>query len=193
VAAGTSVLAERVACAAVFWARREDGEAIRRASAGLSVADHAQVVQMLTKGVLEDVSDAELLERMLVLGAKSRGRAHKVVRAEVKSAALAVAPPVTGSGTFTGYLATYGRDHEGDTILPGAMDESVAAVNSGGMVWHLTDAHSEKASDVVATVTRAALDQQGLRIAGVWARRKPARRCGRWSATGRSSACPSTT
>jgi hypothetical protein len=95
---------------------------------------------------------------------------HKIMAgAEVKSVATVAAAPVTGSGTFSGYLASYGRDHGGDTIMPGAMDESAAALNSGAIAWHLTDAHSDRASDVVASVTAAAVDARGLRIEGVWA------------------------
>lgn len=91
--------------------------------------------------------------------------------AGAKTAAAITAAPAgqAGSGSFTGYLAAFGRDHGEDTIMPGAMDESAAAVNAGRIVWHLTDAHSEKASDVVATVTAAAIDRHGLRIEGQWA------------------------
>jgi hypothetical protein len=91
-----------------------------------------------------------------------------LARTEAKTAATVALAPVTGSGTFSGYLAAFGRDHSGDTIQPGAMDASAAMVNSGGIVWCLTDAHSDLASDVVATVTAAAVDSRGLRIEGQW-------------------------
>jgi hypothetical protein len=94
---------------------------------------------------------------------------HKIVTsAEVKSVAMIAAAPVTGNGTFTGYLAAFGRDFGGDRLMPGSMDETAAALNSGAIRWHLTDSHSEKASDVVATVTAAVVDHYGLRIAGQW-------------------------
>jgi hypothetical protein len=48
------------------------------------------------------------------------------------------------------------------------MDETAAALNSGAIQWHLTDAHSERATDVVASVTAAAVDHHGLRIEGMW-------------------------
>jgi hypothetical protein len=83
--------------------------------------------------------------------------------------ALAVEAPA-GTGTFTGYLAAWGRDLGGDTITgPGAVAETVAAVNRGAITWHLTDSHSEKASDVVATVTGAATDEHGVRVEARWA------------------------
>jgi HK97 family phage prohead protease len=91
---------------------------------------------------------------------------HKVDHAEVKTAMLA--EPTTDTGTFTGYLAAFGRDHGGDTIMPGAMSETVAAFNAGKITWHLTDAHSEKASDVVATVRSAVVDHHGLRVEAAW-------------------------
>ncbi len=97
---------------------------------------------------------------------------HKIMPGTgVKSAAAVTLAPVTdagSSGSFSGYLAAYGRDHAGDTIQPGAMEASAAALNSGAIAWHLTDAHSDLASDVVATVTAAAVDSRGLRIEGQW-------------------------
>jgi len=95
---------------------------------------------------------------------------HKIMAEETKTVATitTTSPADTGSGTFSGYLAAFGRDHSGDQIMPGAMDDTAAALNSGAIQWHLTDAHSEKASDVVATVTAAAVDHHGLRIEGRW-------------------------
>jgi hypothetical protein len=95
---------------------------------------------------------------------------HKILAAECKTVATitATSPGATDNGTFSGYLAAFGRDHGGDQIMPGAMDETAAALNSGAIQWHLTDAHSEKASDVVATVRAAAVDHHGLRIEGAW-------------------------
>jgi hypothetical protein len=93
---------------------------------------------------------------------------HKIVAAENKSVATIAAQSGTDTGTFTGYLAAFGRDFGGDRLMPGSMDETAAALNSGAIRWHLTDSHSEKASDVVATVTAAVVDHYGLRIAGQW-------------------------
>jgi HK97 family phage prohead protease len=77
------------------------------------------------------------------------------------------APPDTG--TFSGYLAAFGRDLSGDTITgPGAVAETVAAVNRGAIIWHLTDAHSSRASDIVATVTGATTDEHGVKITARW-------------------------
>jgi hypothetical protein len=110
-------------------------------------------------------------EPLSVLEYNSAARVeHKVLATEAKSVATitAVSQTSTGDGSFSGYLAAYGRDHMGDTIQPGAMDETASALNSGAIQWHLTDAHSDLASDVVATVTAAAVDQRGLRIEGRW-------------------------
>lgn len=97
------------------------------------------------------------------------GVEHKIMDgAAVKSAATVAALPVTDTGTFSGYLAAFGEDLQGDSIMPGAMDESVAALNSGAITWNLTDSHSAKASDIVANVTAAAVDRHGLRIEGQW-------------------------
>jgi Caudovirus prohead serine protease len=94
---------------------------------------------------------------------------HKIMAGtEVKSMTMAPTLMVTDSGSFTGYLAAYGTDLGGDTIQPGAMDETAAALNSGAIAWHLTDAHSDLASDVVATVSAAAVDSRGLRIVAQW-------------------------
>ena len=167
-----SALAERAACAAMYWAKpeRRDADAIRGAVAGLSEADHTAVVALLQGKEIPALSDDELLARMLELGSKARQTERKIVRGgEVKTVAMADAGPVTGAGSFTGYLAGIGnRDHGGDTIQPGAMDASAAALNSGAIAWCLTDAHSDLASDVVATVTAAAVDSRGLRIQGQW-------------------------
>lgn len=95
------------------------------------------------------------------------GIQNKILAGERK--ATITAPPLTDTGTFTGYLAAFGRDHGGDTIMgPAAVADTVEAVNSGAIAWHLTDSHSEKASDVVATVTAAAVDRNGLRIEAAW-------------------------
>jgi hypothetical protein len=94
---------------------------------------------------------------------------HKIVTGgQVKSVAAITARPVTDTGTFTGYLAAFGRDFGGDELMPGSMDETAAALNRGAIQWFLTDSHSEKASDVVAMVTAAVVDHYGLRIAGQW-------------------------
>jgi HK97 family phage prohead protease len=94
---------------------------------------------------------------------------HKIMAgAECKSVATIAAPAMTGNGSFSGYLAAFGEDLQGDSIQPGAMDESVAALNAGRITWNLSDSHSEKASDIVATVTAAAIDHHGLRIEGQW-------------------------
>ena len=101
----------------------------------------------------------------------SRHIEHKIMpAAEAKSVATIAAGPVTdtGSGTFTGYLAAFGRDFGGDQLMPGSMDDTAAALNSGAIQWFLTDSHSEKASDIVAAVTAAVVDHYGLRIAGQW-------------------------
>ena len=89
--------------------------------------------------------------------------------AEAKTAGLATGP-VTDSGTFTGYVASFGRDHGGDQIMgAAAVADSVAAVNEGRITWHITDSHSGRASDVVATVTAAAADAHGVLISADWA------------------------
>ena len=94
---------------------------------------------------------------------------HKIMAgAGHKSVATIAAPPATDTGSFSGYLAAFGEDLQGDSIMPGAMDESVAALNAGLIVWNLTDSHSSKASDIVASVTAAAIDRHGLRIEGQW-------------------------
>jgi HK97 family phage prohead protease len=94
---------------------------------------------------------------------------HKIMAlGEHKSVATIAAPPATDTGSFSGYLAAFGEDLQGDSIMPGAMDQSVAAVNAGLIAWNLTDSHSSKASDIVATVTAAAIDRHGLRIEGQW-------------------------
>lgn len=93
-------------------------------------------------------------------------RERKILNVEQK-AATAVA---TDTGTFTGYLAAFGRDHSGDTIMgPSAVADTVAAVNQGDLVWHLTDSHSQFASDVVATVLYAAVDHRGVQVVAKWA------------------------
>ncbi len=63
-----SAAADRAAYAAIYWARRRDGGAIREIFAGLSDADHAETVWLLrTCGDLEDLADDELRLRMLGL------------------------------------------------------------------------------------------------------------------------------
>jgi hypothetical protein len=49
------------------------------------------------------------------------------------------------------------------------MNASAEALNNGRIQWHLTDSHSDRPSDVVASVTAAAVDHRGLRIEGQWA------------------------
>jgi len=167
-----SALAERAACAALYWARRRDGTAIRGVVAGLDDGTRREVALLLQGLELEGMSDAELQARMLDLSAKSRSRERKILAGvEHKSVATVAAGPGTdsGSGTFTGYLASFARDHVGDTIMgPAAVADSVKAVNDGAIQWTLTDSHSELASDVVATVTAAVVDSRGVRIQAAW-------------------------
>jgi hypothetical protein len=165
-----SALGERAAYAALYWARRRDAAAIRTVVAGLDDAAKATAAALLRSEELEDLTDGELLERMLGLAAKSRGTEHKILDgAERKSMTTIAAAPVTDTGDFTGYIAAFAKDLQGDTIMgPAAVADTVAALNSGAIQWHLTDAHSDLASDVVATVTSAAVDPRGVRIQANW-------------------------
>jgi HK97 family phage prohead protease len=80
-----------------------------------------------------------------------------------------LAPSLVDTGSFTGYLAVIGnRDLQGDMLDLGSMDASLAEYKAGQIRWLLTDAHSDRASDVVAEVVDAALDATGLRIKAVW-------------------------
>lgn len=103
------------------------------------------------------------------LNAASRTEYKIMADMQAKSVAAVAAPPFTDTGSFSGYLAAFGRDLGGDTLAPGSMDDSAAALNAGRIQWHLTDAHSDRASDVVASITAAAIDHHGLRIHGQWA------------------------
>jgi hypothetical protein len=78
------------------------------------------------------------------------------------------APPVSGS--FTGYLAGFGKDLGGDTIGRGAMDQTLADFRAGRVSWLLTDGHADSndTSGIVAYVTDAELDGAGLRVRGNW-------------------------
>jgi hypothetical protein len=82
---------------------------------------------------------------------------------------LAVEAPAT-NGEFVGYLAGFNRDHGGDVIGPGAMDQTVADFRAGRLSWLLTDGHADPndTSGVVAYVTDAELDSTGLRVRGNW-------------------------
>jgi hypothetical protein len=103
------------------------------------------------------MSDDELVATMTELATKSRRPEQKIWRGESKTATLA--EPLTDTGTFTGYLAVVNnRDHQGDTILPGALDETLAEFRAGRIAWLLTDSHSEFATDVIARVTEASMD-----------------------------------
>jgi hypothetical protein len=106
---------------------------------------------------------------MTELATKAREPERKISRGQTTTAALAEAPPGTDLGTFTGYLAAFDRDHSGDTISgPAALADTLAEFNAGRIVWLLTDAHSDNASDVVARVFAAVIDGKGLRISGEW-------------------------
>ena len=78
------------------------------------------------------------------------------------------APATTDSGSFVGYLAAWQRDLGGDMIEPAAIDATLSDFRAGRIRWLLTDAHSPKASDVVAVVDAAAPDARGLRIEARW-------------------------
>jgi HK97 family phage prohead protease len=121
---------------------------------------------VLQARTLSDRTDDELLKLMLELGAE------KALVAEHKTMVAPEAPPDAGTGmdagTFSGYLAAYVRDLQGDTLEHGAMDESLAEWKAGRIRWLLTDAHSDRASDVVAEVTAADLDSHGLRVTAKW-------------------------
>jgi HK97 family phage prohead protease len=82
---------------------------------------------------------------------------------------VTLAPGLVDLGSFTGYLAVVGnRDLQGDFLDLGSMDATVADFQAGRLQWFITDAHSDRASDVVAEVTDATLDATGLRIKAAW-------------------------
>jgi HK97 family phage prohead protease len=157
----TNTQAERAAAAALYWARetRRDDESIRGAVAHLGPEDLTETRAILAAGTLANLSDEQLIERMV-------GLAVKVLEVERKSV-MVQAPPDTGS--FTGYLAVIGnRDLQGDVIGPVAMDATVADFQAGKLRWFITDSHSDRASDAVAEVAEAALDPTGLLIKAGW-------------------------
>ncbi len=154
----TNSQAERTVASMLYWAQesRRDEEMVARCLKGMSKQERAEVVAILESGELDALTDSQLLERMV-------GLASKVLEVEHKSVTA------VDTGTFSGYLAVVGnRDDQGDTIAPGALDATVAHFKAGGRQWFLTDAHSEKASDVVAEILDAHVDSTGLRVAGRW-------------------------
>jgi len=68
-----STAADRAACAALYWARRRDGAAIRHVFDGLSDTDRAEAVWLLTHCDLDDLTDGELRLRMLAASAPPPG------------------------------------------------------------------------------------------------------------------------
>ena len=157
----------------LYWARRRDDEAIRGTLAGLSDADCRAACDRLLRRDMDALTDDQLLERMFELAGKGRGHANKVVDPQTKSAPTPVAvldraPATTDSGSFVGYLAAWQRDLGGDTIEPAAIHATLSDFRAGRIRWLLTDAHSPKASDVVAVVDAAAPDARGLRIEARW-------------------------
>jgi HK97 family phage prohead protease len=178
--------AERVLAAMTWWSRRGDRAALEALLAGLSETERLEARAAADdEGLMRTLygePDADLAARMVGLASKTRRPAtlaewarsglpagqvqHKILEGEAKSVAVQ-APADTG--TFSGYLATIGnRDLQGDTIEPGALDQTVADFKAGRLQWFLTDSHSEKGSDVVAQVTDAALDGHGLKVWGSW-------------------------
>jgi hypothetical protein len=181
--------AERALYAFAFWTKRRDTAATDAVRAGLSPGELADAQELyLVPGVSEalwEMPESELQARMLGLAGKARTplvrrRPMTLVewgRSGVPSGPDAyvlehksvVAPSLVDLGSFTGYLAVVGvRDLQGDVLDLGSMDATVADFQAGRLQWFLTDAHSDRASDVVAEVTDAALDATGLRIKAAW-------------------------
>jgi HK97 family phage prohead protease len=168
----TSSTIERAAAAALFWSQpcRRSEDAVRGSLAGLSDEERLMVCGLLAGGELDRLTDDELLGKMHELAAKTRPIENKIAEPEGKSAPAAALPMTsTDAGSFSGYLAVVGnRDHQGDTILPGALDATLREFNSGGIRWLITDSHSDSASDVVAEVKAAVVDSHGLRVEAQW-------------------------
>jgi HK97 family phage prohead protease len=168
----TTAAVERAAHAALYWSQpcRRSEAAVRAVVDGLSDAERLMVCGILAGGELDRLSDDELLGKMHELAAKTRPIEHKIAEPEGKSAPAAALPLTsTDAGSFSGYLAVVGnRDHQGDTILPGALDATLREFNAGRIRWLITDSHSDSASDVVAEVKAAALDGHGLRVEAQW-------------------------
>jgi HK97 family phage prohead protease len=168
---------ERTLLGLTFWSKRQDAAPVAALVRGLTDEERAECLSTFDlPGVarsLYDMGDDELAARMLALGGKTMPLPavhpqHKVLAGAGKSA-MAPPRPTTDLGTFTGYLAVLGnRDDQGDTLLHGSMDDTLADFKAGARRWLLTDAHSEKASDVVAEVADAALDGYGLKVWGRW-------------------------
>jgi HK97 family phage prohead protease len=168
----TTAVVERAAHAALYWSQpcRRSEAAVRAVVDGLSDAERLQVCGILAGGELDRLTDDELLGKMHELATKARPIENKIAEPEGKSAPAAALPMTsTDAGSFSGYLAVVGnRDHQGDTILPGALDATLREFQAGGIRWAITDSHSEAGSDVVAAVQAAAVDGHGLRIEAAW-------------------------
>jgi HK97 family phage prohead protease len=168
---------ERTLLALAFWLKRQDTAAAAALVGGLTDAERREAGEVVRlPGMLErlwEMPDTELAERMLSLGGKSAlpvppAPERKVLAGAAKSA-MAPAQPDTDLGTFTGYLAVLGnRDGQGDTLLLGSLDDTLAEFKAGARRWLLTDSHSDRASDVVAEVVDAAVDSHGLKVWGRW-------------------------
>jgi HK97 family phage prohead protease len=165
----TSPVTERAAAACLFWARpcRRSDDAIAGSVAGLSAVERAEVVALLEAGVHNELTDDELVATMTELATKSRRPIQrKTIRyGENKTITLDRAPIDTSFGELTGYASTWGRDREGDHIMPGAFSAAVAQVNAGRLVLPLTDGHDyEDVSATIGRVVEAKEDHVGLWI-----------------------------
>jgi hypothetical protein len=66
-----SAAADRAVYAAVYWARRRDGAAIRQVFDGLSDTDQVEVAWLLSHCDLDGLADDELRLRMLGLAGEA--------------------------------------------------------------------------------------------------------------------------
>lgn len=173
--------AERLAASVAWLSRRQEGQLLTELMASTPKGEWSEATAYMQAHPDETTALYSMDMRDLtglVLGMAGKTRPcqprppaaapshHKILEAQHKS--VMVQAPVD-TGWFTGYLAAIGnRDDQGDTIEPGGLDATLAAFKAGNRQWLLTDAHSEKASDVVAEVVDATVDGTGLWVQARW-------------------------
>jgi HK97 family phage prohead protease len=176
-AAKAEAQVQSAAASALLAGRWRSADGVRAAVDGLSSDQVDAVKSTLRGGLLDVLSDEQLLGLAFdaMTGKSAAVLSKHVASGDVAKSTTAVEAP-TDTGYVEGYASTWldrgGADRQGEVVRPGAFRKSAAAINAGLINVPLTATGGEHEfsdpSVVVGKIVRAVEDKTGLWIRATW-------------------------